>query len=166
MRASITVATAVTALALTLTATPAGADTRTRQDPTGDAPAGIDVTRARYTYADGHVRVRATVPELGRRGRAELSISRFEIFEAGYVVRLVKRAGQPPRTRLFFFDHFDLTRRPCDDVTGTWRQGTVRLSVATSCLQGHARRRAFTQVGLVRGGDVDLAPAVRRLARD
>ena len=108
------------------------------------------------------------MPDLGRAGRAELSISGFEIFEAGYVVRLVKRAGQPPRTRLFFFDHFDLNRSPCDDVRGSWRQSTgkVRLSVATECLDGHARRRAFTQVGLVRGERVDLAPAVRRLARD
>lgn len=166
MRPTSRLATVVALLAATVAAAPVHADTRSRTDPAGDAPPGIDITRARYSYEDGHVSVRARVPGLADVGKAELSISRFEIFEAGYVVRLVKRAGQPPRTRLFFFDHFDLTRRPCDDVAGSWRAGTVRLSVAASCLQGHARRRAFTQVALVRGEDLDFAPEVRRLARD
>jgi hypothetical protein len=165
MRPRVCVAAVVASIALTLGATPALADTKTRVDPVGDAPAGIDITLARYSYENGRVSVRARVPDLARRGRADLSISRFEIFDAGYVVRLVKRAGKPPRTRLYFFDHFDLHRRPCDDVRGWWRNGAVRLSVDADCLEDHARRRIFTQVGLIRRQDFDMAPAVRRLAR-
>jgi hypothetical protein len=165
LRHLVRIAVVVASIALSLGVTPALAETKTRVDPADDAPAGIDITLARYSYENGRVSVMARVPHLARRGRADLSISRFEIFDAGYVLRLVKRAGKPPRTRLYFFDHFDLHRRPCDDVRGSWRSGTVRLSVDADCLEDHARRRIFTQVGLIRRQTVDVAPAVRRLER-
>lgn len=143
----------------------ASAETVRRDDPVRDAPAHIDVTRAVYTHSQSRVRVVARIPELGRSGTAALSISRFDIFEAGYVLQIKKRVGERPRTRLYFFNHFDLVPRRCADVTGVWRTHQVRLSVARSCLSDHARERVFAQFGIQRGDQVDRAPAVRRLHR-
>lgn len=165
MRATRVLVAAVTAMGLTLVGSPADAETKVRQDETGDAPAKIDVTRVRYSYGDDRVKAVARIPDLGRRGEAALSISRFEVFEAGYVVRIRKRLGKPARVSLLYFDHFDLHPRECDGLSGAWRDSSIRLSVATSCLRGHARPRIFTQFGIQRGDDVDRAPAVRRLAR-
>ncbi len=162
----LVVGAALISLLLPLTGTPAHAATRVKQDRTGDAPARIDITRATYTYADGRVKVRARIPDLGRYGTAALSISRFEIFEAGYVVRIVKRVGQPARVALFYFDHFDLHRRDCDQVSGNWNDSSIRLAVSTSCLKRHARPRVFVQFGISRAGNSDFAPAVRSLPRD
>ncbi|WP_243056262.1 hypothetical protein [Nocardioides sp. SR21] len=144
---------------------PASAETVRRDDSRNDAPARIDVSRATYTHAQEQVRVVARIPNLGRGGTAALSISRFEIFEAGFVVEIKKRAGKPPRTRLFFFNHFDLEPRRCDAVTGTWGRRRVSLSVDRACLDGHARERVFTQFGIQSGAHVDRAPAVKRLRR-
>jgi hypothetical protein len=143
----------------------AQADTVRRQDATGDAPAVIDIRTADYTHSDRRVSVVAVIPDLGDRGRAALSITRFTIFEAGYVVRIKKRAGSPPRVRLLFFDHFGLEPRECAAVSGRWGEDRIRLSVARACLDGHARNRVFVQFGIVRGDDVDRARAVRRLER-
>ncbi|MBA2952774.1 hypothetical protein GON03_22375 [Nocardioides sp. MAH-18] len=159
------VTVAAVAAALVATAAPSSADTVRRKDPLGDAPASIDIASATYTHADQHLRVVARIPDLGSRGTAALSLSKFGIFEAGYVVQIRKRPGQPPRTRLLFFDHFDLRPRACDDLTGTWRRQTVTLAVARSCLTGHAQRRMFAQFGIQRGVEVDRAPAVTRLRR-
>ncbi len=163
-RAALTAALTVGVLVLAGSA-PAGAETVSRSDARGDAPARIDVTRATYTHSDDHVSVVARIPRLGRQGTAALSISRFEIFEAGYVVEVVKRAGQPARAKLLYYNHFDLLPRSCDDVTGSWGHHRVTLSVARSCLTGHARDRVFTQFGIQSGSDVDRAPAVKRLRR-
>jgi hypothetical protein len=157
---------AVTSLGLAFIGSPADAETKVRQDGVDDAPAKIDITRVRYSYGDDRVRAVARIPDLGRKGVAALSISRFEIFEAGYVVRIRKRLGEPPRVSLLYFDHFDLHPRECDGLSGAWLDSAVKLSVETSCLRGHARPRIFTQFGIQRGADFDRAPAVRRLARD
>ncbi|MFC7496772.1 MULTISPECIES: hypothetical protein [unclassified Nocardioides] len=146
-------------------AAPASAETVVRDDPTGDAPERIDVTRARYTHTDDQIRVVARVPELGDAGTAALSISRFGIFEAGYVVQIRKRPDEQPRARLLFFNHFDFEPRRCADVSGTWGQRRVTLVVDRSCLTGHARRHVFAQFGIQHGQQVDRASAVRRLAR-
>jgi len=145
--------------------TAAAAETVGRDDRRHDAPARIDVTHATYTHSQNRVRVVARVPRLGRTGTAALSISRFEIFEAGYVVQIKKRAGEPPRARLFFFNHFDLEPRRCANVSGTWGDHKVTLSVARSCLTDHAGERVFAQFGIQDGDQVDRAPAVRRLDR-
>ena len=145
---------------------PAYAETKVKPDPSDDAPSGIDITRARYTHGDGRVKVFARVPALRDSGEASLSISRFEIFEAGYVVLIKKRLGEPARVRLYFFNHFDLEKRDCDGVSGRWGETSIRLSVPRSCLEGHATHRVFAQVGVSLGEQVDLAPAARRLARD
>jgi hypothetical protein len=143
------------------------AATTVKDDRTGDAPARIDATRARYTYGGGTVKVTARIPNLGNSGNAALSITRFDIFEAGYVVRIVKRQGQAPRVRLFYFNHFELEPRSCGDVNGQWnRQQSIRLAVSTACLDGHARRNIFVQFGIAKRRDVDRVPAVRNLRRD
>ncbi|UMG91331.1 hypothetical protein [Nocardioides sp. TF02-7] len=116
-------------------------------------------------HARTHVRVLADVPDLGRRGSAALSISRFSIFEAGHVLRIMKRPGQSPRVRLFYFNHFDLEPRRCRAVSGAWDEDQVRLRVARRCLGDDARERVFVQFGIQRGQSVDRAPAVRRLPR-
>ena len=149
-----------------LAASPAYAETKVKPDQAGDAPAAIDVTRARYTHGDGRVRVVARIPGLGGSGEAGLSISRFDIFEAGYVVRLDKRPGLPATVGLYYFNHFELEKRDCDGVTGKWGKSAVRLSVARSCLDGHRTRRVFAQFGIAQGERDDFAPAARRLARD
>ena len=146
---------------------PASAETVRRDDSRRDAPARIDVSRATYTHSQERIRVVARIPNLGRAGTAALSISRFEIFEAGYVVEIKKRAGKPPRTKLFFFNHFDLEPRRCDAVTGIWGRHRVSLSVDRTCLAGHARERVFAQLlGIQSGADLRTgAPAVKRLQR-
>lgn len=138
----------------------------TRDDKRGDAPAAIDVTKARYAYGGGRVAVRATIPRLGDRGQAALSISRYEIFEAGYVVRIVKRVGKPARVRLQYFDHFDLHNRKCAGVAGRWNDRSVTLRVPIKCLEGHRTPKVFAQFGIQRGERIDRAPAVKRLPRN
>ena len=101
-----------------------------RRDAVGDAPAVIDIRAAEYTHSERRVRVVARIPDLGDRGEAALSISRFTIFEAGYVVTIKKRAGTPARVRLMFFDHFGLEPRECSAVAGRW--GTDRIRTATT----------------------------------
>lgn len=152
-------------LIASLGASAAHAETRGKSDRVQDAPATIDITRARYSHSDDQVRVRARIPDLGPAGVATLAITRFEIFEAGYVVRMVKRVGKPARVRLLFFDHFDLHKRECDGVVGSWNDRSVRLAVSRSCLEGHAKPRVFVRFGIQRGRAVDRAPAVRRLPR-
>ena len=147
-------------------ALPAYAETKIKPDPAGDARASIDITRAKYTHADRHVKVLARIPALRRTGEAALSISRFEIFEAGYVVLLEKRPGQPAEVGLYYFNHVNLEPRECDDVSGRWGRSSIRLSVARRCLDGHATPRVFAQFGLSQGERVDFAPAAPRLARD
>ena len=89
----------VAAAALVVTAAvvaPAAAETVERDDRRGDAPASIDVVHATYSHTHSRVRVVVRVPDLGRGGVADLSISRFELFELGYVLRITNRPGQPP----------------------------------------------------------------------
>jgi hypothetical protein len=152
-------------VAMLLTVLPAQADTVTRRDRANDAAERVDVTRARYTHRPARISALARIPNLGRAGDASLSITRFEVFEAGYVLRITKRAGQRPRVRLFSFDHFSLNRRRCKGISGTWRARSIRLGVPTRCLRGHARPKVFTQFGISRGRQLDRAPAVRRLSR-
>jgi hypothetical protein len=137
----------------------------TRRDRADDAVARIDIAGARYSYRPARISALARIPDLGRAGDASLSITRFEVFEAGYVLRITKRAGQRPRVRLFFFDHFSLNRRRCNGIRGGWRDRAIRLSVPTRCLRGHARPQVFAQFGISRGRHLDRAPAVRRLSR-
>lgn len=167
MRAVRTLTTLLVTIAGLSLAAPltAHAETTVRQDRRDDAPARIDVARARYSYGPDRVTVLARIPNLGRRGDASFSFTRFEVFEAGYVVRIVKRAGQAPRVGVYYFDHFGLSRRPCARVSGRWAQDSIRLVAPTPCLQGHARERAFVQFGIRAGRSVDRAPAVRRLSR-
>ena len=153
------------AVLLAAVVSPATAETVERADRRGDAPAGIDVVHATYSHTRDRVRVVARVPDLGRSGSATLSISRFEIFEAGYVLRIRARPSEPTRTRLLFFNHFDLEPRRCAAVTGSWAHGVVRLSVARTCLVDHVAEQVFAQFHIRRGPDTDRAPPVRRLRR-
>ncbi len=141
------------------------AETERRQDARNEAPSAIDISEVTYTHGLRQVRVVATIPDLGRRGSAALSISRFTIFEAGYVVEIKKRRGHPARTKLYYFNHFDLEPRRCSDVEGQWGADHVRLKVARHCLDGHRREQVFAQFGIQRGEAIDRAPAVRRLQR-
>ena len=163
IRVAFTVATSL--LFLSVEPAPAHAEEVRRTDAHGDAPASIDITNARYTHGKTRVSVVATIPRLGRAGQASLSISRYSIFEAGYVVLVKKRAGEAPRVRLAYFNHFELEPRRCSSLSGKWSNGQIRLGVARSCLKGHIRERVFVQFGGQRGSNVDRAPAVRRLAR-
>lgn len=147
-------------------APPAHAETKIKPDPAGDARASIDITRAKYTHANGRVKVLARIPALRRAGEAALSISRAELFQTGYVVLMKKRPGQPAEVGLYYFNEFDLEPRECDDVSGRWGRSSIRLSVARRCLDGQAPPRVFAQFGLSQGGRVDFAPAAPRLARD
>ena len=165
MRARALWIATVAVMASTLLGTPASAETKVKDDQLGDAPAAIDITRARYVHNDDAVIVVAKIPDLGGAGEAQLAVSRFEIFEAGYVVRLIKRRGEPATVGLFYFDHFDLLERDCDAVEGAWRAHSIRIEVSRDCLKGHKRDVVFAQVATIRGEKVDRAPAVRRLAR-
>lgn len=150
-----------------LAVTPAAtAETKVREDRSGDAPAAIDIDEVEYAYGHGRVSVVASIPDLGRSGQADLTVTRFDTFEAGYVLRIVKRSGDPAKVRLYYFDHFDLNRRRCEDLGGKWRAAGLSVSVPGDCLSGHARRSIRTQVTSVKGREYDRAPAVARLARD
>ena len=164
-RTTSTLVTVIAVLLGSLIAPPAGAATERRQDARNDAPDAIDISEATYTHGLRQVRVVATIPDLGRRGSAALSISRFTIFEAGYVVEIKKRRGHPARTELYFFNHFDLEPRRCSDAAGRWGADEIRLRVPRRCLDGHRREQLFVQFGIQRGQSVDRAPAVRRLQR-
>lgn len=146
---------------------PAAAETVVRRDATGDAPDRIDTTRAAYAHGQHRVRVIARVPELGRSGTADLLVSRFGIFEAGYVVRIRQRRDEPARLSLLHFDHFDLKRVECEGLSGAWGPRRVRLSVPRSCLVGHATNRVFTQffIAFGSGEQFDEVRSVRRLRR-
>jgi hypothetical protein len=144
-----------------LLAGPADGATKTRSDPEGDAPARVDVTEARYRYGDDRTAVVITVPELGDVGRVYLRISRYEIFEAGYVLRLRKKAGEEPRVRLLYYDHFDVEPRACAAKGGSWGDDTIRMRVSTDCLDGHARRRAFLDLSTALGEQFDEVAKVR-----
>lgn len=149
-------------------AAPASAQTVVRDDPRGDAPARIDVTKVRYAHLSDRVRVAARIPGLGRSGTADFLVSRFEIFEAGYVVRIRQPKVGPAKVSLLYFDHFDLKKRTCKGVSGSWGSGVVRLKVPRSCLKGHATKRVFAQffIAFGAGGErFDEAPAVKRLRR-
>ena len=87
-------------------AAPASAQTVDRNDPAGDAPARIDITKVRYTHESDRVRVSAKIPDLGKSGTADFLVSRYEIFEAGYVVRIRQHRDQPAKVSLLYFDHF------------------------------------------------------------
>lgn len=142
---------------------PAHAQEVRRNDAHGDAPARIDVWSAKYTHSEARVAVVAKIAALGQAGEASLSISRFTVFEAGYVVLIRKRVGHKPRVRLAYFNHFDLEPRSCSQVNGRWANGRIRLSVARACLRGHAKRKVFVQFGIQRRSKIDRAPAVKRL---
>jgi hypothetical protein len=121
----------------------------------------------RYAHLDDRVRVSAKIPDLGRSGTADLLVSRYEIFEAGYVARIRKPRGEPARVSLLYFDHFDLKKRSCKGLSGTWGRQVVRMKVPRSCLKGHATKRVMTQffIAFGSGEQFDEAPAVRRLRR-
>ncbi|KAA1420111.1 hypothetical protein FE697_019745 [Mumia zhuanghuii] len=167
-RIAFTVATAAgCAAALVLAAPPAAADERVREDRRDDAPASIDIARVTYRHTETRVAARIRVPELGRKGRASLAISRFGVFEAGYVAVVRKRPGDRTTTRLLFFDHFDAHPRSCDGLRGSWRRatGTIRISVPRTCLEGHRTRKVYVAARTIRGSSLDDARPVRRLAR-
>ena len=159
-------ATTALVLGLCLSSGVAAAETVVRVDKTGDAPRGIDIDSARYSYAGGEVAVTARVQDLQRMGSASLSITRFEVFEAGYIVRIVKKRGRPAQTALLYFDHFDATERTCDGVRGRWGRSRIRLVVPTECLRDHRTSSLFVQFGISDAGRVDHAPAVVRLQSD
>lgn len=155
-----------TLLGIPLLGSPAQAAIEVKRDRADDAPARIDIHSVAYEYGSGRVKVTASAPDLGRAGRADLSITRFEIFEAGYVLRIAKRRGNAARVRLYYFDHFDLNRRGCGGTTGRWNDTSIRMTVPTACLTGHASRRIRVQFGTQHRRAIDRAPAVRRLVRD
>ena len=149
-------------------AAPASAQTVTSNDPSGDAPARIDITKVRYTHESDRVRVAAKIPELGKSGTADFLVSRYEIFEAGYVVRIRQHKGQPAKVSLLYFDHFDLKKRACKGLSGSWGPQVVRLKVPRSCLKGHATKYVSTQFLIsfgASGEQFDEAPMVKRLRR-
>lgn len=164
-KATLAVTAAATTLMLAVPA-PSVAQSETRQDRAGDAPAAIDVRDVVYTYRAGKVTVRAEIPELGNRGEASLSISQFAVFEAGHVLRVLKRPGQSAEVGLAYFDHFSLQPRRCKEMRGVWGQDVIRMRVATSCLGDDAVPRIFIQFGISADDEIDRAPAVRRLAAD
>jgi hypothetical protein len=142
----------------------ASADTATKKDARRDAPAQIDVAKATYTYDTETVSVEARIPGLGRSGDASLSISQFEIFEAGYVGRIQRAPGKAPKVGLFYFDHFNLKKRKCGGVEGTWKAGRIRIAVPVTCLMdGFPADQVFAQFAIAAGKSVDRAPAVKRL---
>lgn len=144
-----------------------GATARVR-DAAGDAPASYDVRGVRYSHSAARVVGVARVPGLGDRGKAQLSVTDFTVFEAGYVGQVVQRPGAAPRVRLFYFDHVDLLPRACAGITGSWGEGRVSISIPKSCMEQGVEQadRVFVQVAVGRGGDFDLAPAVRRIRQD
>ena len=89
-------------------AAPASARTVVRDDPAGGAPARIDITKVRYSHLSDRVRVAAKFPDLGKSGTADFLVSRFEMFEAGHVVRIRQHRDGPAQVSLLYFDHFRL----------------------------------------------------------
>lgn len=166
MRLTSIALTAVLAAVLVLLPSNAGAATATRSDSRNDAPARIDIARVQYRHGVHRVSTKVRIPELGRTGRVSLAISRFEIFEAGYVAIVRRRGDGSLSRRLMYFDHFDTTPRRCD-VSGSWSLalGLVTVSLPRNCLEGHRTNRLYVAARSIRGERFDDAPAVRRLRR-
>ena len=158
-------ATVLTAVLALLPAS-ASAETVVRRDARNDAPAGIDITRVAYAYSARRVAATVRVPELARTGRMGLSISRFEVFEAGYIAVVRRTSDGTVSARLLYYDHFDTTPRPCD-VEGSWSRaaGAITVGVPVSCLRRHRTEQIYTSARTLRGERIDDAPAVRRLSR-
>ncbi|QCW52118.1 hypothetical protein FE634_19920 [Nocardioides dongxiaopingii] len=164
VRTFATASIALVLLTATVVPTASGATARLKDDQ-GDAPAAYDVTAVRYVHSASRVVAVARVPGLGDRGRAQLSVTHFTTFEAGWVGQISKRPGAAARVRLFFFDHVDLNPRPCSGLEGSWGEGRIRISIPKDCMEGDVQdaNRLFSQFAAGRGNDFDLAPAVRRL---
>ena len=162
---SIAIAPVLAAVLVLLPAT-AVADSAARRDSRNDAPARIDVTRVLYQHRVHRVSTRVRIPELGRTGRVALAISRFDIFEAGYVASVRRRSDGSVSRRLGYFDHFETTPRRCD-VGGSWNRarGVVTVTVPRDCLKGHRTPRLYVAARSLHGNSFDDAPAVRRLGR-
>ena len=90
------------------------ADSAARPDSRNDAPARIDISRVQYQHRVHRVSTRVRIPDLGRTGRVALAISRFDVFEAGYVAIVRRRSDGSVSRRLGYFDHFETTPRRCD----------------------------------------------------
>ena len=137
-------------------------------DPLNDAPPQYDVTGVRYEHSSARVSAVARLPELGRRGKAQLAITHFTVFEAGYIGQLSKRPGAAPRVQLFYFDHFDSSPRKCPGIEGTWGEGRIQIFVPKACMGQEVQQaeRVFVQFTAGIGGEFDSAPAVRRLQED
>ena len=165
---TVKVASVCVAAACTLALVPgsASAATALRSDRRGDAPKSIDITRTTYRHAPARVSVKIRARALDGPGRAELAISKFTIFEAGYVARVKKKANGRVSKRLFYFNHFRLVPRSCK-VSGVWneRRSTVRISVPRRCLKHHRKNRLYVAAMTVHGKKFDKARAVRRLKR-
>lgn len=144
----------------------AAADTATRRDPRGDAPAGIDIVRSHYRHAVRSVSARVYLPALSDTGSVSLAISRFDVFEAGYVAVVRRRADGTVSRRLLYFDHFDYLPRRCD-VGGRWNRdtGVVTVKVPRRCLDDHRRPRLYLGARAYKRNRVDVAPPVLRLRR-
>lgn len=106
------------------------------------------------------------MPHLDGPARASLAISKFTIFEAGYVAIVRKTASGEVSKRLFYFNHFELVPRKCK-VSGSWneRASSVRIAVPRKCLKHHKKNRLYVAARTIRGKKFDDAPAVRRLER-
>lgn len=164
-----TFSSACLALVLLMSNAPMAAGATARvSDPQGDAPPAYDVRAVRYAHSDARVLAVARVPALGNRGKAQLSVTNFTVFEAGYVGQITRRPGQAPRIKLYYFDHFDLQPRVCAGIDGSWGDTRIRISIPKNCMEGDVAdaHRLFVQFAAGRGGDFDLAPAVRRLRQD
>ncbi len=138
-------------VALVALAPPAAAETKSRVDRTGDAPARIDMDEVDYSYGDRRVHATAAVPDLGRAGHADLTFTSLQQFRPGYVLRLVKAAGEPAQYALVLLR--PLPAEP-PSVRRHGRQVARRCSHGerpTECLNGHARRSVRTQLTMVAG---------------
>lgn len=145
------------------TALPASAEVVNVRDPRGDAPAHVDVTKARYVNGPKVIRFRASVNDLRYTGRFWFAMSIPAGTDSWYVARVTKYG-----VRFGVSGNLGVDWRGCKGMNSTWRPGrdVVTARVPHSCVRGSSYRRALwlwvRSVSPSGQGDFTKSKTVRR----
>jgi hypothetical protein len=141
----------------------ASADSVTKKDRTGDAPAWADISRVTYRNGATNVGVRLAIPHLARRGVLFLEYSAPKDDGDGWVKVDVAEGG-PPRVRVY--DYFG-DRVRCGSGHARWsvNKHVISVSVSHRCVKMGGPGALYLDAFLGSRG-TDVAPAALHLARN
>lgn len=141
-------------------AIPASAARAVVSDPRGDAPAGVDIVSAKYVNADGYVKFRVKVRDLGRGGVFDFAVAQPRTDES-LVARVTRN-----RVRWGIQDNVRTRWIGCAGDSYKWLEGrnVVQVRVPRACLDRRGYRGAlYMQATTNNGyGDFVASRVVRR----